>query len=245
MKSPVAATGRCEAGMAAIVRLDVDGNMTTHLCALARAVFSQVVEVTWPMGWETHWGADGLPLQSVDCWLACSDGLDANAQAFAEWVRSRYPNTGLLLVARTCARDEEKAAILRGADDCLPADDLDWVCQRARALLRHRPVRRPVAPEAELDERELTLRLSSGSTRLTRTEFRIVQYLWHRNEMWVPHEQLMQHALGITEAKDTALVRVHLSNIRRKLRGGPQILVTRRTLGTRMCLPKGNSGHPD
>jgi DNA-binding response OmpR family regulator len=218
----------------AIVRLNsVDAN-TEHLDEVTRKLPAKVIELSWPLS------LDGsVAFQDVQCWILRTSMLDVSTSHCIASLRANFPVAGLLIVAEFCSRDATRCAIRDGADDCLSAEDTDWVYERVSALLRHRFGTCPAAlGTIELDEGELTVRLDAITTRLTLTEFRIVQYLWKRRELWVSHGELMQNVLGMANAADTALIRVHLSNIRRKLPRGADLLLTRRQLGTRLCLPQ-------
>lgn len=52
---------------------------------------------------------------------------------------------------------------------------------------------------------------------LTRTEYAIFQCLSREEGRWLDSQEIIRLALGTSHAPDTALVRVHIHNIRRKL----------------------------
>jgi DNA-binding response OmpR family regulator len=78
--------------------------------------------------------------------------------------------------------------------------------------------------------------MESEAVVLTRAEFSIVEYLAHQREKWVPHEELAARVLNANLTYDSALVRVHLLKIRRKLGPLAELLVTQRGRGTRLLI---------
>jgi len=55
------------------------------------------------------------------------------------------------------------------------------------------------------------------SVKLTPTEFAIFQYLAERPGIWISSDRIITEVIGTHHAPRTALVRVHVHHIRRKL----------------------------
>ncbi|HEX6257088.1 MAG TPA: helix-turn-helix domain-containing protein [Euzebyales bacterium] len=62
----------------------------------------------------------------------------------------------------------------------------------------------------------------AGTTRLTPTEWLIVETLVRNESRIVTHRQLLEQIWGPTATYDTNLLRVHLAHIRRKLEPDPR-----------------------
>jgi DNA-binding response OmpR family regulator len=78
------------------------------------------------------------------------------------------------------------------------------------------------------------IRAGELDVRLTKTEFRLLEYLAARQPRWVKTGELLDNVLPQQVTRDTTLVRVHLLNIRKKLGALSRCLSTERRLGTRL-----------
>ncbi len=72
-------------------------------------------------------------------------------------------------------------------------------------------------PAVSLDASDLAIEIRGVRTRLTKTQFRLFQHLSARSGQWVTPSRLVKEVLGTNHANDSALVRVHIFAIRRKL----------------------------
>lgn len=86
----------------------------------------------------------------------------------------------------------------------------------------------------ELDPALPGVRAAGIEVRLTRTEFRLLQYLAAQEPRWVKAGELLDNVLPAQVTRDTTLVRVHMLNIRKKLGGLARCLSTERRFGTRL-----------
>lgn len=123
-----------------------------------------------------------------------------------------------------CKDDGPEAAadlLEAGADDyvCLPFNGRE-LAARARALIR-RSSAQWLLPnsktEVRLEPHERTVQVGPKRVKLTPTEFAIFQYLAERPETWVTSDRIISEVIGTHHAPRTALVRVHVHHIRRKL----------------------------
>lgn len=71
--------------------------------------------------------------------------------------------------------------------------------------------------DVQLDASDLAIEVMGTRTRLTRTQFRLVQHLSAKSGHWVTPSELVKEALGTHHANESALVRVHIHAIRRAL----------------------------
>jgi len=72
-------------------------------------------------------------------------------------------------------------------------------------------------PYLLLDPSDLAIEVVGVRTRLTKTQFRLLQHLNAKSGHWVTAPELVKEALGTHHENDSALVRVHIHAIRRAL----------------------------
>jgi DNA-binding response OmpR family regulator len=71
--------------------------------------------------------------------------------------------------------------------------------------------------EVLLDASDLAIEIAGARTRLTRTQFRVMQQLSARRGHWITASELVKQAFGTHHEDEAALVRVHIHAIRRAL----------------------------
>jgi two-component system response regulator TctD len=108
-----------------------------------------------------------------------------------------------------------------GADDyvTIPFDARELQA-RGRALLRRSSDQWLIpgaGTEVRLDTENRVVQVGPKSIKLTPTEFSIFQYLAERRGSWVSSDKIIAEVIGTHHAPRTALVRVHVHHIRRKL----------------------------
>jgi DNA-binding response OmpR family regulator len=117
---------------------------------------------------------------------------------------------------------ESAAEILdAGADDyvTLPFNGRELLA-RSRALLRRSSDQWLIpgaGTEVRLDSENRTVQVGPKTVKLTPTEFSIFQYLAERPGTWISSDKIIADVIGTHHAPRTALVRVHVHHIRRKL----------------------------
>jgi DNA-binding winged helix-turn-helix (wHTH) protein len=72
-------------------------------------------------------------------------------------------------------------------------------------------------PDVLLDASDLAIEVGGVRTRLTKTQFQLIQHLNAKSGHWVTAPELVKEALGTHHDSDSALVRVHIHAIRRAL----------------------------
>jgi DNA-binding response OmpR family regulator len=78
--------------------------------------------------------------------------------------------------------------------------------------------------EVDLEASTSTLYLDGRAILLTPTQFLIVAYLVGRSAHWVTAAEIIEHVLHTHHEPDTALIRVHVHAIRRRLGGAASYL---------------------
>ena len=148
--------------------------------------------------------------------------------------------------------DEAKIMALdHGADDyIIKPYSMGELLARVRAVMRRKRPRPQIDSMtcSELHFDFVTGRLRFGGERipLTKTEWRIVAYLAGRPGHSLPSGMIIAHVWGPNSGTNTQVLRVHISNVRRKLEkagADPFFIATEQGVGFRLdadCVPDGD-----
>src|SRR6266540_6102535 len=157
----------------------------------------------------------------VDLNLRPWDGFELLAE-----LRRRSPSLPIIVLTARSSEDDKVRALDMGADDYVvkPFGRRELLA-RIRAHARRaggERVRAIPAPVLEvgsfrLDPSERTLYLDGVATRLTGTEFRLLQYLMRHNDAVVPTEAVAKNVWGFNDEPARDVVRVTVHRLRRKL----------------------------
>jgi len=188
-------------------------------------------------------GATGLALASrhrpdlviVDLGLPDVDGAEVVAG-----IRG-WSATPIIVLSARHSEPVKVAALDAGADDYVTKPfGMDELLARVRAALRRAvdvadvPV---VVTEAfTLDLANKRATTAAGETRLTPTEWHLLEVLVRHPGRLVTHQDLLREVWGPRYTNETNYLRVHLANLRRKLEPDPvrpRYLVTDPGLGYR------------
>ena len=122
------------------------------------------------------------------------------------------------------ARDEKQVTVEllnAGADDYLTKPfDLGELIARAKALVRRAkgqpsPVLR--VGDLEVNTVEKSVRRGKRAVELTPMEYRVLEYLAHRNKAVVSKSELLEHLYDFNWEKFSNVLEVYVSGLRRKL----------------------------
>ena len=159
----------------------------------------------------------------LDLSLPDMDGLDV-CRELRTWMTSPI----LILSVRGNEGDKVTALDL-GADDYLTKPfQAGELLARMRAILRRAESRVVQPPEIQAGDLTISLAkravfLKGKEIFLTRTEFEILSVLVRNMDCVVTHKMLADKLWEDGEARDPQLLRVHVSNLRKKIEPGPSL----------------------
>jgi len=159
----------------------------------------------------------------LDLSLPDMDGLDV-CRELRTWMTSPI----LILSVRGNEGDKVTALDL-GADDYLTKPfQAGELLARMRAILRRAESRVVQPPEIQAGDLTISLAkravfLKGKEISLTRTEFEILSVLVRNMDCVVTHKMLADKLWEDGEARDPQLLRVHISNLRKKIEPGPSL----------------------
>lgn len=133
-----------------------------------------------------------------------------------------YMSTPILVISVEDAEEVVVQALDGGADDYLTKPfRLSELLARLRAALRRQPHLLKTAPlqcgPLCLDPESREVKVSDHSVSLTPNEFSILKILVENQGRVVTHKHLLRAVWGEAYLEETQLLRVHVSNLRRKL----------------------------
>lgn len=143
-------------------------------------------------------------------------------------IRSWFSNPILVLSVKSGDTDKISALDL-GADDYLTKPfSAGELLARVRALLRrssNQEISIPVITvgDLEIDIAHRRVTLSGNEVDLTRTEFDILSYLARNADCVVTSRMILEQIWGPEYGEDTQTLRVHISNLRRKIEPHPSV----------------------
>jgi two-component system KDP operon response regulator KdpE len=166
--------------------------------------------------------ARSLPpdLAIIDLGLPGMSGIDV-IRSFRQW--STIP---ILVLSARGGEATKVAALDVGADDFITKPfGMDELMARVRAALRRNL---PLMEEESVVTDDFTINLATkrvstltGETRLTPTQWRLVEVLVHNRGRLVTHRQLLQEVWGPTYDDQNHYLRVFMAQIRQKLERQP------------------------
>jgi len=152
----------------------------------------------------------------IDLVLPDGDGIEVCRQ-LREWT------TIPIIVLSAVGEEEQKVAALEaGADDYVtkPFGSRELVARLQAALRRATPaLDEPVlrADGLELDVAAHRVRRDGEEVRLTPIEYKLLSVLMSNRGRLMTHRMLLTEVWGSAYAEDTATLRTHIANLRRKI----------------------------
>lgn len=140
-------------------------------------------------------------------------------------LRRRRANMPIIVLTARSTEDDKVRALDMGADDYVvkPFGHRELMARiraHARRAIGDRTETPPPVLEVgsfRLDPDQRTLYLDGVPTRLTGTEFRLLQYLMRHGDAVVPTAAVAKHVWGFNDAPARDVVRVTVHRLRRKL----------------------------
>lgn len=173
----------------------------------------------------------------VDVMLPDGSGIDV-ARGLREW--SELP---ILMLSAQDDEDGKVAALEAGADDYVtkPFGPREIVARLHAALRRTTPEGQdPVARVGglEIDLADHRVSRDGAEIHLTRTEFALLREFVRNRGKLLTHQYLLLHVWGAAYADDTATLRTHIANLRRKVEtaDGPRMIRTETGVGYRLVV---------
>ena len=152
-------------------------------------------------------------------------------------------NTTPVLILTAVNQTERTIKLLdAGADDFMTKPfDLGELIARCRALIRRgKGASQSVLRfgSLELNTGEQSVRRGQRVIDLSPTEFRILEYLMYRPRVVVSKRELLEHLYDFTWEHHSNVIEVHVSNLRKKLRGTDEddVVETLRGRGYRLAV---------
>lgn len=139
-------------------------------------------------------------------------------------IRDRRNLTPVLILTAREGTDSIIKLLNAGADDYLTKPfDLGELMARIKVLIRRG--KGGASPELKIFDLEMNTveQLAYRNERmldLTRTEYRILEYLMHRPRALISKQELLEHLYDYNWAHHSNVIEAHISNLRRKLNAG-------------------------
>ncbi|MBN1372696.1 MAG: response regulator [Anaerolineaceae bacterium] len=172
----------------------------------------------------------------LDLGLPDMDGVEVTRR-LREW-----STTPIIILSVRDREDDKVAALDAGADDYLTKPfGIGELLARIRVAMRHvtQPVVEPVIEVGELvvdlGRREVTLR--GERVALTPTEYDLLRVMAQNLGKVLTHTQLLRQVWGAAYEEESHLLRVNVSNLRRKIEPNadqPRYILTEPGVGYRM-----------
>lgn len=158
-------------------------------------------------------------------------------------IRNKTDNPVLVVSARTSDADKV-AAFENGADDYItkPFSSAELIA-RVKNAIRHTSnlyagrQSRFSSGEMSVDYQKKKVYINGKNIHLTKNEFSIVALLSENAGKILSYEHIIKHIWGINPSGDTRILRVNITNIRKKLEkdpSNPEYIITEQGIGYRM-----------
>lgn len=174
----------------------------------------------------------------LDVGLPDIDGIEVTTR-LREW--TKVP----IIILSVRDREQDKIAALdAGADDYLTKPfGIGELMARMRAALRHaKPQETDVVfqtGQLEVDLASRIVKMAGDEVQLTPTEYDLLRVLVLHAGKVLTHRQLLKEVRGAGYEEDSHLLRVHMSNLRRRIEpdpNRPEYIITEAGVGYRLVL---------
>jgi two-component system KDP operon response regulator KdpE len=180
----------------------------------------QIIEAANGQEAMTAVASDRPDLVILDLGLPDMDGIEV-VRSLREWTR-----TPIIILSVRDREDDKIAALDLGADDYLTKPfGLGELMARIRTAMRHtvqgstEPVFESGDLRVDLGRREVTL--AGARVALTPTEYDLLRVMVQNAGKVITHNQLLRQVWGAAYEQESHLLRVNVSNLRRKIEPNP------------------------
>jgi two-component system, OmpR family, KDP operon response regulator KdpE len=172
----------------------------------------------------------------LDLGLPGMDGIEVT-QRLREWT-----HTPIIILSVQDREDDKIRALDAGADDYLTKPfSVNELMARIRVAMRHTLSKEADAifykGNLEVDLTKRIVKVEGSEVSLTPTEYDLLRALVHHAGKVITHSQLLREVRGSSYADETHLLRVHMSNLRKKIEpdlNHPEYIVTEPGVGYRL-----------
>lgn len=172
----------------------------------------------------------------LDLGLPGMDGVEVTKR-LREWTQ-----VPIIILSVHDREDDKIMALDAGADDYLTKPfGIGELTARIRVAMRHIiPQEMPavfVTGDLEIDLAKRIVKNNGEEVQLTPTEYDLLRTLVVNADKVLTHSQLLRQVRGVSYQEDTHLLRVHMSNLRRKLEpdpNQPRYILTESGVGYRL-----------
>lgn len=155
----------------------------------------------------------------LDLMLPGQDGM-----SMLRHIRGRENMTPVLILTAREGKDSIIKLLNAGADDYLTKPfDLGELMARVKVLVRRgkgRASSQLKIFDLEMNTVDQVVLRNGKFLDLTRTEYRILEYLMHRPKALISKKEMLEHLYDYNWAHHSNVIEAHISNLRRKLNEG-------------------------
>lgn len=156
-------------------------------------------------------------------------------------IRSKGIDTPVLMLTARTDTDDRVLGLDSGADDYLGKPfEFKELRARLHALIRrnyNKPSNKISIRELYVDTRAKLVKLQDKEVELTAREYDVLELLCYNYPSVVSSEEIIEHVWGSDDSQFSNVIRVHIANLRRKLKleNGESLIQTLKGKGYKIC----------
>ncbi|WP_234122014.1 response regulator transcription factor [Clostridium hydrogenum] len=156
-------------------------------------------------------------------------------------IRSKGIDTPVLMLTARTDTDDRVLGLDSGADDYLGKPfEFKELRARLHALIRrnyNKTSNEIIIRELNIDTKAKLVKLSGNKIELTAREYDILELLCYNYPSLVSAEEIIEHVWGSDDSQFSNVIRVHIANLRRKLKleNGESLIETLKGKGYKIC----------
>lgn len=156
-------------------------------------------------------------------------------------IRSKGVDTPVLMLTARTDTDDRVLGLDSGADDYLGKPfEFKELRARLHALIRrnyNKTSNEIIIRELNINTKAKLVKLSGNKIELTAREYDILELLCYNYPNLVSAEEIIEHVWGSDDSQFSNVIRVHIANLRRKLKleNGESLIETLKGKGYKIC----------